>query len=140
MDVFSLLFTGMEHSDDGDLDDEKELAELDAKKGTNQIGDAEKKEDAPAPPESKASKKKKKKDKSSKEGKETQEALDGSEETASAGPDEDTSAVDSLQPAARAVNGHKFDIPFYRIYDWEAFTAYKFKPFLLWNNNIITYL
>lgn len=69
----------------------KELAELDAvlaelglsgnssnaaqddknveKKGVNQTGDGERKEDAPAPSESKTSKKKKKKDKSSKEAK-----------------------------------------------------------------------
>ncbi|GJN32229.1 hypothetical protein PR202_gb20719 [Eleusine coracana subsp. coracana] len=65
------------------------------KKGANQTVDGEKKDDAPAPSESKSSKKKKnKKDKSSKEAKETQEAADGTEENASAEPDEDTASVD----------------------------------------------
>ncbi|XP_062180912.1 uncharacterized protein LOC133885246 [Phragmites australis] len=93
----------------------KELAELDAvlaelglgtssnstqdesngKKGADQAADGEKKEDAPALPEGKTSKKKKsKKDKSSKEAKETQDQADGSEEAASAEPDEDTASMD----------------------------------------------
>ncbi|OEL14720.1 hypothetical protein BAE44_0024260 [Dichanthelium oligosanthes] len=93
----------------------KELAELDAvlaelglgnstnptqdesngKKGADQVANGEKKEDAPAPPESKSSKKKKsKKDKSSKESKESQDQADGLEEAAGAEPDEDTASVD----------------------------------------------
>jgi cobalamin biosynthesis Mg chelatase CobN len=65
------------------------------KKGANPTVDGEKKDEAPAPSESKNSKKKKnKKDKSSKEAKETQEAADGAEDNASAEPDEDTASVD----------------------------------------------
>ncbi|KAF8727019.1 hypothetical protein HU200_019514 [Digitaria exilis] len=93
----------------------KELAELDAvlaefgldassnstqdesngKKGADQVTDGERKEDAPAPTESKTSKKKKsKKDKSSKESKEAQDQGNGSKEAAGAEPDEDTASVD----------------------------------------------
>ncbi|KAK3140572.1 hypothetical protein QOZ80_5AG0402780 [Eleusine coracana subsp. coracana] len=63
--------------------------ETDGKKGADQVA-GEKKEDAPAPLETKNSKKKKsKKDKSPKEPKEAQDQVDGSEEA-----DEDTVAVD----------------------------------------------
>lgn len=93
----------------------KELAELDAvlaelglgtsnnsiqeepngKKGADQVAHGEKKEDAPAPLESKNSKKKKsKKEKSSKELKEAQDQANGSEAAAVAEPDEDTASVD----------------------------------------------
>lgn len=65
------------------------------KKGADQVANGEKKEDAPAPPESKTSKKKKsKKDKSSKESKEAQDQGNGSEKTAGAEPNEDTASVD----------------------------------------------
>lgn len=65
------------------------------KKGADQAADGEKKDDAPAPLESKNSKKKKsKKDKSSKEPKEAQDQANGSEEAAVAEPDEDTASVD----------------------------------------------
>ncbi|WVZ96766.1 hypothetical protein U9M48_042365 [Paspalum notatum var. saurae] len=93
----------------------KELAELDAllaelgvdtsngsaqdesngKKVADQVADGDKKEDAPAPLESKNSKKKKsKKDKSSKEAKQTQEQADRSEDATGAEPGEDTASVD----------------------------------------------
>nr|CAB3460404.1 unnamed protein product [Digitaria exilis] len=65
------------------------------KKGADQVTDGERKEDAPAPTESKTSKKKKsKKDKSSKESKEAQDQGNGSKEAAGAEPDEDTASVD----------------------------------------------
>jgi hypothetical protein len=65
------------------------------KKSTGQAADEEKKEDVPAPLESKNSKKKKaKKDKSSKEAKETQGQNEVVDDAAGAEPDEDTAAVD----------------------------------------------
>jgi hypothetical protein len=65
------------------------------KKGADQVAHGEKKEDAPAPLESKNSKKKKsKKEKSSKELKEAQDQANGLEAAAVAEPDEDTASVD----------------------------------------------
>jgi hypothetical protein len=64
------------------------------KKGADETA-GKKKEDAPAPPETKNSKKKKsKKEKSPKEPKETHDQADGSEEAAGAEPDKDTISVD----------------------------------------------
>lgn len=69
--------------------------ETNGKKTTGQAADGEKKEDAPAPAESKTSKKKKaKKDKSAKEAKETQDQNDVVEDAADAEPEEDGAAVD----------------------------------------------
>lgn len=78
----------------GEVDDAK--SSVAGKKVADQVADGEKKEDAPAPQESKSSKKKKsKKDKSSKESKEGQDqGNDGSEDAAGAEPDEDTASVD----------------------------------------------